>query len=105
MKARRVRFAPGFDRSLRKLSSTEDQERAISAIRQFIERSAENALQPEKKKGLKDIRTFRVTDSIRIFYVLKRNAEGAYSELFFVGRHDEYRTIKRKKPRMGRRLT
>jgi hypothetical protein len=97
MKARRVKFAPGFDRSLRKLS-IEGREHAIKAVTQFIDRTAENSLRPEKKKGLRDILAFRVTDSIRIFYVHKRDGEGTYSELFFVGRHDEYRTIKRRRP-------
>jgi hypothetical protein len=97
MKARRVKFAPGFERTLRNLS-IEEQEHAIKAIRQFIDGTAENSLRPEKKKGLKGIRAFRVTDRIRAFYIQKRDGEGTYNELFLVGQHNEYRTIKRKKP-------
>jgi hypothetical protein len=96
MRQRRIKFAPGFDRSLRKLS-LEDRERTIEAIRHFIDRTAENSLRPEKKHGLQGISTFRVTDSLRAFYVQKRDREGTYSEIFLVGRHDDYRTIGRKK--------
>ena len=97
MRPRRISFAPGFDRSLRKLSQ-EDRERAIEAVRHFIDRTAENSLRTEKKQGLKGIWAFRVTDSIRAFYVQSRDGEGVYSELFYVGQHDEYRAIQRKKP-------
>jgi hypothetical protein len=77
----------------------EDRERAVEAIQHFIDRTAENALKPEKKEGLKGIWAFYVTVSIRAFYTQKRDGDGAYSELFYVGQHDEYRTIKRKAPK------
>ena len=97
MRPRRVKFAPGLDRSLRKLSP-ENRERAIEAVRHFIDRTAENSLRPEKKPGLKGIWAFRVTDGLRTFYVQKRDGEGTYSEIFLVGHHDEYRTVERSRP-------
>lgn len=102
MKSKRVKYAPGFDRSLRKLSP-EDRERVIAAIREFINRTAEHSLRPERKKGLPGIWAFRVTDSIRAFYTQKRDKEGAYSEIFHVGPHDDYRTVKQRKPAASRR--
>ena len=81
MKARRIKYAPGFDRSLRKLSQ-ENRERTIEAIRHFIDRTAENSLRPEKKSGLKGIWAFRVTDGVRVFYVQNRDGEGASASCF-----------------------
>jgi hypothetical protein len=60
--------------------------------------SALRLLRPEKKAGLKGIRAFRVATELRAFYVQKRDGEGTYSEIFLVGRHDEYRTVERKRP-------
>lgn len=73
------------------------QDQTIGAVRHFIERSAEHSLQPERKQGLADIWAFRVTSGIRVFYVQKKDPQGAYSELFHVGRHDDYRTISRRR--------
>jgi hypothetical protein len=96
MKPRRVKTAPGFDKALRELPvNLRDQ--TIEAVKRFIDRSAEHALRPERKKGLQGIWAFRVTSGIRIFYVQKKDAAGAYSELFHVGPHDDYRTISRKR--------
>jgi len=69
----------------------------IEAVKQFIDRTAENSLQPERKTGLQGIWASRVTSGVRVFYVQKKDAEGAYSELFHVGPHDDYRTVTRKR--------
>jgi len=66
-------------------------------VKRFVERTAENSLQPERKQGLAGIWAFRVTSSIRVFYEQKSDADGAYSELFHVGPHDDYRTISRRR--------
>ena len=96
MRPRRVKTAPGFNKALRDLTpNLRDQ--TIEAVARFINRSSERSLQPERKRGLQGIWAFRVTSSVRVFYVQKRDAEGAYSELFHVGPHDDYRTISRRR--------
>jgi len=96
MKPRRVKTAPGFDKALRDLSpNLRDQ--TIEAVKRFIDRSAERSLQPERKTGLQGIWAFRVTSGVRVFYVQKKDTEGAYSELFHVGPHDDYRTVTRRR--------
>lgn len=96
MKPRRVKTAPGFDNALRELPpNLRDQ--TIAAVRLFIDRTAEHSLQPERKSGLQGIWAFRVTGSVRVFYVQKKDSDGSYSELFHVGRHDDYRTISRRR--------
>jgi mRNA-degrading endonuclease RelE of RelBE toxin-antitoxin system len=97
MKPRRVKTAPGFDKALQVLSP-HLREQTIVAVQRFIDRTGEHSLQPERKKGLQGIWAFRVTGGVRVFYVQKRDAAGAYSELFHVGPHDDYRTVVRKKP-------
>jgi mRNA-degrading endonuclease RelE of RelBE toxin-antitoxin system len=97
MKPRRVKTAPGFDKALRELPPNL-REQTIEAVKRFIDRTGERSLQPERKKGLKGIWAFRVTSGVRVFYVQKKDAEGAYSELFHVGPHDDYRTVSRKSP-------
>ncbi len=96
MRPRRVKTAPGFDRALRELPPNV-REQTIRAVRHFIDRTAENSLQPERKQGLRGVWAFRVTSGVRVFYVQKRDGEGAYSELFHVGPHDDYRTISRRR--------
>jgi hypothetical protein len=66
-----------------------------AAIVAFIDRTRENTLRPEQKSGLPGIWAFRVDPNIRIFYTQERDAEGRISELFHVGRHDDYRIIMR----------
>jgi mRNA-degrading endonuclease RelE of RelBE toxin-antitoxin system len=96
MKPRRVKTAPGFDKALRDLPpNLRDQ--TITAVKQFIDRTAERSLQPERKEGLQGIWAFRVTTGVRVFYVQKKDAAGAYSELFHVGPHDDYRTVSRRR--------
>ena len=51
MTPRRVKTAPGFDKALRDLPPNL-QEQTIEAVRQFIDRTAERSLQPERKSGL-----------------------------------------------------
>ena len=97
MKPRRVKTAPGFDKALRELPPNL-REQTIEAVKRFIDRTGERSLQPERKKGLQGIWAFRVTSGVRVFYVQKKDAEGAYSELFHVGPHDDYRTVSRKSP-------
>jgi mRNA-degrading endonuclease RelE of RelBE toxin-antitoxin system len=97
MKPRRVKTAPGFDKALRELPPNL-REQTIEAVKRFIDRTGERSLQPERKKGLQGIWAFRVTSGVRVFYVQKKDAEGAYSELFHVGPHDDCRTVSRKSP-------
>jgi hypothetical protein len=97
MKPRRVTTAPGFHRALRDLTP-DLQEQTIAAVRRFINRSAEHALQPERKQGMQGIWAFRVTTGVRVFYVQKKDASGRYSEIFHVGHHDDYRTVSRRRP-------
>ncbi len=96
MKPRRVKTAPGFDRALRQLTP-ELRDQTIDAVGNFIGRTAEHALQPERKKGLQGIWSFRVTTAVRVFYVQKKDEDGRYSELFHVGPHDDYRIVARKR--------
>jgi hypothetical protein len=51
MTPRRVKTAPGFDKALRDLPPNL-QEQTIEAVKQFIDRTAERSLQPERKSGL-----------------------------------------------------
>jgi hypothetical protein len=96
MRPRRIRFASAFERSY--LNFPDETRRMIdAAVAAFIDRSRENALRPERKSGLEGIWTFRVDLGIRVFYTQERDAEGRISELFHVGRHDEYRTITRRR--------
>jgi mRNA-degrading endonuclease RelE of RelBE toxin-antitoxin system len=96
MKRRRVRFSPAFERSYLKFPA-EARQVIDAAIAAFIDRIREHALRPERKSGLEGIWTFRVDRGIRVFYTQERDAEGRISELFHVGRHDEYRTITRRR--------
>ena len=96
MKPRRVKTAPGFDKALRGLPQSL-REQTIQAVKHFINRTAEHSLQPERKKGLPGIWAFRVTSGVRVFYTQSKDADGAYSELFHVGPHDDYRTISRRR--------
>jgi mRNA-degrading endonuclease RelE of RelBE toxin-antitoxin system len=96
MKPRRVKTAPGFDKALRDLPpNLRDQ--TIEAVKRFIDRTAEGSLQPERKKGLEGIWAFRVTAGVRVSYVQNKDEAGAYSELFHVGPHDDYRTVARRR--------
>jgi mRNA-degrading endonuclease RelE of RelBE toxin-antitoxin system len=97
MRPRRVQFAVNFDKAFRDLPDLQGQIR--ETIRHFINRTAENALQPERKAGLRGIWAFRVTSGVRVFYTQGKDAQGTYSELFHVGPHDDYRTIERRRPR------
>jgi hypothetical protein len=101
MRPRQVRYAAGFEKSLRGCTP-ELQVQTLRAIEHFIDRSAENALRPQRKSGLRGIWAFRVTSGVRVFYTQERDEHGSYSELFRVGPHDDYRTIERRRPRGGR---
>jgi hypothetical protein len=68
-----------------------------AAVAAFMDRSREQALRPERKSELDGVWTFRVDRDIRVFYTQERDAEGRISELFHVGRHDDYRTITRRR--------
>jgi mRNA-degrading endonuclease RelE of RelBE toxin-antitoxin system len=97
MHPRRVRFTAAFHRAYRKLS--DEERRAVDvAVKAFIDRSRENALRPERKAGLRGMWAFRVDLGLRVFYTQERDAEGRISELFHVGRHDDYRIIARRRP-------
>jgi hypothetical protein len=98
MKPRRVRRERAFDEALRKLPR-ELQEATIAAVGAFINRSRERALRPERKQGAGEIWAFRVTSAVRVFYVQDRDESGRVSVLFHVGRHDDYRSIIRRRPK------
>jgi len=69
----------------------------LRAVAAFIGRSAEHALRPARKAGLEGVWTFRVDSGVRVFYTQQRDERGAISELIGVGRHDDYRTIVRRR--------
>jgi hypothetical protein len=98
MNPRRVVFTSGFDAAFRNLGR-ELQRQVREAIHHFRERTRENALRPERKAGLSGVWAFRVTSAVRVFYIQERDEHGAYSLLFHVGQHDDYRTIARHRPR------
>ena len=98
MRPRRIKLTEGFHRAFNSLPTAEDREAVTRALRHFIDRSAENALRVERKIGL-EIWAFRVTRGMRAFFVPKRDEQGRYEEIFHVGPHDDYRTVKRKTPR------
>jgi hypothetical protein len=98
MMPRRVRFAVSFDRAFRDLQG-ELRTATREAIRAFIDRSRENALQPGLKQGLRGIWTFRVDRGHRVFYRRERDEQGLVHVLFHVGPHDDYRTIMRRRSR------
>lgn len=98
MRPRRVRFERAFAEALRALP-LELQQATREAVGAFINRSREHALRPERKSGLEGIWAFRVTAAVRVFYVQDTDEEGRVSVLFHVGRHDDYRTIIRRRPR------
>jgi len=76
-----------------------EQEQAEMGIARVINRTAENALKIERKGGLLGIWAFWVTLGIRVFYTQKTDSDGRYAELFHIGHHDDYRIVKRKRPR------
>ncbi len=96
MRPRRVRFAAAFGRSYQKFPA-EMQQMIDTAVQAFIQRSREHALRPERKAGLRDIWTFRVDLGVRVFYTQEQDIEGRISELFHVGKHDDYRIITRRR--------
>ncbi|QJE72967.1 hypothetical protein HHL28_07595 [Aerophototrophica crusticola] len=97
MTPRRVRFRPSFLHARKKL--TPSQQAAVdTAVQHFINRSNENALRVEYKQGL-DCWAFRVNSGWRVFYVLVKEMDGKVSELFHVGPHDDYDTVRAKVPR------
>jgi hypothetical protein len=95
MRPRRVVYTPGFQKALRNCPP-ELQNTVIRAVEQFINRTAEHSLRPERKQGLDDIWAFRVTSGVRVFYRQAKDDKGACSELIHVGPHDDYRTIGRR---------
>jgi hypothetical protein len=98
MRPRRIRYRPAFYEALQALTP-ELRNATMEAIGAFIQRSREQALRPERKQGLSGIWTFRVTSGVRVFYVQEADEDGRVSTLFHVGRHDDYRTIVRRRPR------
>lgn len=96
MRPGRVRYTPGFQKALRNCPP-ELQTQVIRAVEQFINRTAENSLRPERKQGLEGIWAFRVTGGERVFYRQAKDDKGTYSELFHVGPHDDYRTVGRQR--------
>jgi hypothetical protein len=96
LRPRRIKLTEGFHKAFRSLRAEEDRDAVIRAIQHFIDRSAEHALRVERKVGL-EIWAFRVTRGMRAFFVPKSDEQGRYDEIFHVGPHDEYRTVKRKR--------
>jgi mRNA-degrading endonuclease RelE of RelBE toxin-antitoxin system len=99
-----VVLGDGFKRALQKLDPNLQKD-VQDAVRKFRERSAENSLRPEKKSGLKGTWAFRVNSAVRVFYVQRRDDESAYSDLFHVGPHNDYRTAINKQPPAPATLT
>jgi hypothetical protein len=92
---RRIILTARFGKALGALTANE-KAMVKKAISHFINRTAEHAIRARPKHG-SDCWAFRVPGTgIRIFYDPKSDDEGRVSELFHVGHHDEYRTIKRK---------
>ena len=96
MSPRRLYFAKEFDQAFRKLPP-DLQHQVRQAILHFRARTAEHALRPERKAGLHGIWAFRATRGLRVFYLQKKDGQGAYSEIFHVGPHDDYRTVARRR--------
>ena len=96
MNPRRISFAKEFDQAFRNLAP-DLQHQVRDAIHHFRARSAEHALRPERKSGLPGIWAFRATRGVRVFYVQRKDAQGTYNELIYVGPHDDYRTIGRRR--------
>ena len=95
MQPRRVVLTARFGEALKRLSISEIK-MVRKAVGHFINRTAEYAIQARPKAGL-DCWAFRVPGTgIRVFYVPGKDDRGRYEELFHVGHHDDYRTVKRK---------
>jgi len=93
---RRVVLTARFTEALKALTADEIQI-VRKAIDHFRKRTAEHAIQARPKTGL-DCWAFRVPGTgIRVFYDPKQDDRGRYAELFHVGHHDDYRTVKRKR--------
>jgi len=92
---RRVVLTTRFGGALKGLSADEIK-KVKQAIEHFINRTAEHAIQARPKTGL-DCWAFRVPGTgIRVFYTPEKDDRGRFAELFHVGHHDDYRTVKRK---------
>jgi hypothetical protein len=96
---RRIVAAASFGEAVGNFPQDE-QDRIKDALRKFRDRSAENALRIEHKSGL-HCWAFRVpgVGGVRAFYVQRSDERGRYALLFHVGRHDDYRSVKRKIPK------
>jgi len=95
MQPRRIEILESFRIAVRSLPELTD---AIAeAVKHFVARSNENALQVEKLT--KGMWSFRVDRGNRAFFDQAKDAHGnAVSRLFHVGPHDDYRTAHRKQP-------
>lgn len=96
---RRITLANSFGAALRDFPP--DQQDSIKeAVSKFRARTAEHALQVERKEGI-GCWAFRVpgVSGMRVFFVQDRDDEGRLSRLFHVGQHDDYRTVKRRIPK------
>jgi mRNA-degrading endonuclease RelE of RelBE toxin-antitoxin system len=99
MEPRRLVLLPSFRAALQRLAP-EQQDATREAVGHFRNRTNENALQVERKSGLKGIWSFRVDVGIRAFFVQGKDEAGrTVNRLFHVGHHDDYRTVGRKRPR------
>ena len=96
-----MEISPALLRELKRLS---DAELAVvqRAVRHFLERTNENALQVERKSGLEGIWAFRVTQGQRMFFLVRKEAGQTINLLFHYGRHDDYRTVKERRPKLVR---
>lgn len=99
MQPRRIEILPSFEAALKDLSP-DLQEKVEEALVKFVDRSADNALRPEPKRGFDGVWSFRVSKGYRAFYVKERDFEGARYHLFYVGHHDDYRMVRKRVPRI-----
>ena len=97
MVPRRIRILPSFKSAY--LGLPELQNAIDEAVRHFVDRTNENALQVEKKAGLKGVWSFRIDRGNRAFFTQAKDGDGnTVNHLFHCGPHDDYRTVERKRP-------
>lgn len=98
MNNRRIKILDDFMLCLRDLPDDIVQGTKV-ALKQYIERSAENSLRPEYKNGL-DVWAIRITKGYRAFFMRHKDDNGRIDVFFHVGPHDDYRSVKRLRPRL-----
>jgi len=98
MNPRRIELLPSFAAALKDLAP-EIRDATLEAVKHFRNRTNENALQVERKSGLKGVWAFRVDRGHRVFFIQENGPDGdKVNQIFHVGPHDDYRTVTRKRP-------